>query len=102
MGTNYYAKVGKEKIHIGKSSYGWTFCFHATDTIKSYEEWIKFIENNDIKIIDEYFEEFDLMFFVKLVESKRDAKRNHAREFSHEDGSYLDSDGNSMSPGEFS
>ena len=102
MNFTHYAKVGKEQIHIGKSSYGWTFCFHATDTIKSYKEWLIFLINNDAKIIDEYDKEVHLSEFAVLVDSKRDAKRNHAREFSHDDGSYLDPDGNSMSPGEFS
>ena len=52
MGTNYYTKTDEgEELHIGKSSFGWTFSFHATDEIRSYEHWLKYLK--DRKIYDE-------------------------------------------------
>ena len=101
MGTNYYVAAGKKKIHIGKSSCGWTFSFHAMNQIVSYRDWLIHILQNDLKIVDEYNKDISFEEFVHIVESKRDAKHSHAREFSGVDGSYLDPKGNSMSPGEF-
>jgi len=107
IGTNYYARTDscktcnrqKEEIHIGKSSYGWTFSFHATDEIRSYQEWLKFLERYDVKIYDEYDEEISLKRFKEIIESKKDEKHNHAREYP--EGNYLDEEGHSMNTGDF-
>ncbi len=109
MGTNYYARedtcekcgVAKNETHIGKSSAGWTFTFHATEDIRSYKEWLMFLSQKDIKIFDEYDREVSLEEFKEMVESKRSAEHNHAKEYSN-GGSYVDKEGNSMSPHEFS
>jgi len=109
VGTNYYAmidvceKCGRagERIHIGKSSAGWTFSFHATEKIKSYADWLAFLSKKDIIIYDEYGEKISLEMFKKIIETKRSEPNNHAKEYP-ESGSYLDKDGNSMSPYEFS
>lgn len=108
MGTNYYAHYNicehchrRDIIHIGKSSAGWTFTFHATEDIKSYQDWLKFLENERAVIFDEYNENHTLSWFKDLVESKKNNQLNHAKENS-DGGSYLDHDGNSMSPYEFS
>ena len=108
MGTNYYARVMpckhcnlvKTEDHIGKSSAGWTFTFHATDEIKSYKQWLKFLKNPDTKIYDEYDRECSLEDFKHMVKVKKDAKYKHAIE--SDDDSYLDEEGNSMSPHGFS
>jgi len=108
MGTNYYAREGickecgvsKKETHIGKSSYGWTFTFHSTDEIRSYKEWIEFLSQKEVKIFNEYGDEVSLKDFKKMVSAKTDEKHNHAKEYP--EGNYLDKEGNSMSPGDFS
>ena len=75
MGTNYYLHIGpcgecgrpKEVIHIGKSSMGWTFSFHGTEEIRSYQDWIKFIEKTGGIIRDEYNEVMSLEEFKEWV-----------------------------------
>jgi len=113
MGTNYYIRYNickccnrYDEIHIGKSSYGWSFTFHALDDyiklssidpkfalldnnemqikISSYKEWKEFfqkyiIEYETVKIFDEYGTEISLEEFYKLVELKKGGK-NHAIE----------------------
>ncbi len=108
MGTNYYAKYLEcdrcnryEEIHIGKSSSGWQFSFHSNDDIRSYKEWIEFLEENNAVITDEYGDVISLKKFKELVESKQDEKHNHSEEYT-EGGSYKDDEGYSMSPYEFS
>ena len=108
MGTNYYARINickccnnpEEIIHIGKSSFGWTFTFHATDEIRNYKEWLEILCQSGTKIFDEYDREISLVDFGKLVDSKKDEKNNHAKQYS--EGSYVDKEGHSMSEGEFS
>ena len=99
MGTNYYTKTEDgEELHIGKSSCGWTFSFHATDTIKSYRQWLRYLKYN--QIYDECGEDIALKDFQRLIESKRNNKYSHAR--ACDDGSFTDEDGNSMTPDDFS
>ncbi len=112
MSTNFYARNNpcetcgrsNEEIHIGKSSCGWTFAFHATDEIRSYKEWLIFLSKKDIKIVDEYNNKWSLQEFIDLVESKRRAENNHTKACINSvyDNSYLDDEGNSMSPHDFS
>ena len=107
MGTNYYwihhecSKCGRhERTHIGKSSGGWTFTFHATDTIRSWGEWQTLLSGSGY-VIDECGEPISLSDFKELVASKLDATHNHARLYPSA-ADYLDADGHSMSEGEFS
>lgn len=113
MGTNYYLRYNickccnrYNEIHIGKSSYGWSFTFHAPDEyinastldpkiallddheiqikISSYKEWKEFfqkyiIEYETAKIFDEYGTEISLEEFYDMVEIKKGGK-NHAHE----------------------
>ena len=109
VGTNYYARPckicghSKQVIHIGKSSAGWTFTFHATDEIKSYVQWLWFLQKDGVKIFDEYDKEISLKKFRKMVKEKRDAPHNHAKECNDPyDHSFLDDEENSFSEGEFS
>ena len=109
MGTNYYANVNiceccdeaKETIHIGKSSAGWTFSFHSTDEIASYKEWLKVLSGSNTRIKNEYNEIVSLTKFKKMIETKRDAPNNHARDVGT-DLDFRDEEGNSFSEGEFS
>lgn len=127
MGTNYYHEkplvsahpcpcCGKRlhcedcdpnegRTHIGKSSSGWTFTFHATDTIRSYADWLKVLEAGG-EIVNEYGDVLPLADFKELVERKRTAKRNHTiycrNAYPGLGGNFLDPDGHSFSEGEFS
>jgi hypothetical protein len=108
MGTNYYARehickcCGKadKETHIGKASFGWTFSFQATDEIRSYKEWLLFLQSDDIKIFNEYGEEVSLIQFMEIVECHKSANYNHTKEYP--EGSFLDEDGNSFTKGDFS
>ena len=118
MGTNYYARYNVcehckryDQIHIGKASVGWQFTFHATEEIKSWQDWFIFLFKPDVYIFDEYNEKVTLDNFRELVASKQKPEfLNHAKEaikrkatdpFWKDEESYLDPEGYSMSPGEF-
>ena len=121
MGTNYYLRLNAcskcghsdAEVHIGKSSMGWTFTFHATDVsspvgqIRSEDGWRDATLRG--RIFNEYGEEMLDGVFWRLVDSKRDAKFNHAVEekkngngYGGDRASFLDDKGNSFSPYEFS
>lgn len=107
MGTNYYARYEicescdrYEEEHIGKSSAGWTFSFHATDEIRSYVDWLTFLNDKDVKIFDEIGAEISLQDFKKMVETKQKEERNHAPIYT--EGSFKDDEGHSFSEDEFS
>ncbi len=107
MGTNFYAREeicdkcnhAKKETHIGKSSFGWTFSFHATDDIRSAKEWFMFLSQKDVKIFDEYDREISFIDFAELVNSKKKEPNNHTEE--HPEGNFLDDELNSMNPMEF-
>lgn len=120
MGTNYYWHREKKDacphcghtpgpyapIHIGKSSAGWTFSFHATGGLRSWKRWRRFLETEKGEIRDEYGKHVPLEIFIKLVVEKQgvlDNKR-HAEESRRwsDYNSYLDEDGFSFSEGDFS
>lgn len=125
MGTNYYAhleycdKCGRADIHhIGKSSAGWTFSFHAIDnfltlTISSWKDWQSILGEPTTKIFDEYGDSITFEAFRELVEKKKGEKYNHAKEcrdgnseimgpYCSAQGQFLDDEGNSFSEGKFS
>ncbi len=66
MGTNYYwinnvckhCNKGSEKIHIGKSSYGWCFSINTVPeySINSLADWVQRWETPHSIIKDEYGE----------------------------------------------
>lgn len=112
MGTNYYARVDPCKccnmsdtvFHIGKSSYGWTFSFHALNDyyygeIKSAKEWFKFLNKRNVKIFDEYKEEVSLKELKELINLKKNEPNNHAKLYP--ENCFLDAEGNSFSGEEF-
>ena len=109
MGTNYYVVENiceccnryDEKIHIGKSSHGWTFSFHSTFDCKSLTQWLEYLA--DKTIYNEYEEEITYDEFTQLVLSKRIEKNNHAIvcKDNEYDKSFLDNEGNSFTEGYF-
>lgn len=81
MGTNYYTRVNEckycnrfEEIHLGKSSFGWKFCFNLNGKkyYSDFEELKDFIKNKVIK--DEYGNEIDYDSFIDLIEEKQNDK----------------------------
>jgi len=127
MGTNYYwhpkpnpcptcGHDPTEPIHIGKSSFGWTFSFHGTTEdenryeglplIRSYKDWLHIFERPGV-IMDEYGDECSIEDFKALVEKKSNAEHNHTKycELTHPSlgiRNWLDEEGHSFSEGEFS
>ena len=77
MGTNYYVAKNKceccnrydTEYHIGKSSMGWAFTFHGYpwNKLRSWKEWKEFLK--DQIIMDEYGDQKDYDWFVKMVET---------------------------------
>ena len=59
MGRNFYLKIeteaGIERLHIGKSSYGWAFTLHVIPEkgLTSLRAWRNFIMGGNKKIVDE-------------------------------------------------
>lgn len=106
MGTNYYHHEevcdhcghAKSVTHIGKSSVGWTFIFHGTNEIRSYQDWLTRLRAGG-RIVDEYGRVVPLDEFEKLVAAKKDGS-NHA--INYPSGSWLDQEGHGFSGGEFS
>ena len=98
MGTNYYlVKNGPtcaDPVHIGKSSYGWLFCFQETHACNAYEvswhTWTQVkaelkrltVDCTDYVIIDEYDRVISYDDFVALVESiQNDPESQNPRNF---------------------
>jgi hypothetical protein len=108
MGTNYYAVNPKcdhcghkpELLHIGKSSCGWTFSFHATKELRSWKEWKEYLKDREIE--DECGEIILLSSLVETVLRKVNEKYSHAKSFPDDGRSFLDPEGHSFSEGEFS
>lgn len=108
MGTNFYAREeicktcghAKKEIHIGKSSFGWTFSFHASEEMRSAKLWYMFLSQKDVKIFDEYDREISFEDFKNYIDSKKKEKHNHAKEYP--EGCFIDQEGNSFSEREFS
>jgi hypothetical protein len=135
MGTNYYVKdknliecshkdqydeefcwdcynTGYKMLHIGKSSYGWTFTWHCIveENLCSSLEWYEYLK--DSEIWNEYGERVELSTLLELIKSKETSEKNHTiycrnsdeistRRHGIED-CYLDPWGHSFSKGEFS
>jgi hypothetical protein len=58
-----------ERIHIGKSSVGWKFLFHASDKVQSFED-VKRLLAAGGRLVDEYGKEHAVDEFVRMVEFK--------------------------------
>lgn len=83
MGTNYYAIKKKPSlyssiIHIGKSSFGWKFLFRGyldegeeCLNIKSLNDWKKYLDNDELIILNEYDQEISYNDFFDMIEKKQ-------------------------------
>ncbi len=116
MGTNYYMRYKSktceccnrtdEEVHIGKSSYGWTFSFRGyrercnNPIIKSVKDWAEILEDEDTLIVNEYQETVSKDEFWKMIYSKENEKYNHA--LLYPNGNWIDDLMNSFSGSDFS
>lgn len=91
MGTNYYANFNvcktcnkpDERVHIGKSSFGWPFCFRMyrndwelptifpKQRIDDTDDWREVLSHQDIKIVDEYGRHEEVETFWHDVDVKQ-------------------------------
>lgn len=91
MGTNYYAvfnacphcKAG-EREHIGKSSLGWEFSFHGTESIRMWSTWKERLSEPDTLIEDEYGSEISYQDFVTKVEASKG--KTNTVDYLHQEG----------------
>lgn len=115
MGTNYYHRrdvcptCGKpdEIVHIGKASAGWTFSFHGTEEIRSWQEWREVLRSGG-EIRDEYGDVVSLERMEALVADRQHNDLNHTTycQREHPDHAradcWLDPEGHSFQRNEFS
>lgn len=112
MGMNYYHRMNEcafckryDEIHIGKSSFGWSFAFQGYPDgpiiiIKSYQDWLIVLKVVG-DIYNEEGNEISVEEFKAMVESKRTAEHNQAIDHpsSHD---WLDPEGYAFCDLEFS
>lgn len=80
MGTNYYA-VRKEpclynrEIHLGQSRGGCLFLFHETNDIRTFPQFVKWLEDNvdtgKWVLFDEYNRQVTKKELLNLIERKQ-------------------------------
>ena len=83
MGTNYYLVKKEdtcptcghieEKLHIGKSSYGWVFSLHVIPDkeITSLEDWIKLFNSTEYRIRNEYLQDITKEEMLKIIMNRK-------------------------------
>lgn len=108
MGTNYYAQMpggsvedDTDRLHIGKKSAGWAFCFNSTSwwddeeeeeiSLRTLEQWRCFLEPISTNIYsfpikDEYGDAIPYERFLEMVIHSKVAHNRH----DHEPWSYTD------------
>lgn len=116
MGTNYYIRPNvcehcgcskEDRIHIGKSSAGWKFCFNGMER-KTKAEWFEFLENNKNNIYDEYGRKEDLEKLKEFINSKAEGlddssyMKIHPEQYLYRCQEEWTEDGVRFYPGEFS
>lgn len=83
MGTNYYLRRHSpatgpivEDIHIGKSSYGWTFalCLHPEYGINELSDWVKLFNAKGSIIYDEYGKTITPEVLLNVVTNRGDGR----------------------------
>ena len=82
MGTNYYAvSVGQgvsseSRIHIGKSSFGWTFALHIHPELRIFQlsDWEAAFQTHDI--YDEYVELISAAKMMDIITNRSFERKN--------------------------
>ncbi len=83
MSTNYYFHKpdeapcgacgrGHDPLHIGKSSFGWTFALHVIPELglNDWPDWERFLRDTDGEIRDEYQETLSLDDLREIVTNR--------------------------------
>lgn len=101
IGTNYYVyiepcekcHVPKEKIHIGKQSWGWSFLFH--NHFSSKKEWISFLSEEPHKdnIYNEYEDHVPLEVLLETIEVSKDRGSHYSSKEDEHMAQRLDEEG---------
>ena len=126
MGTNYYLRTDvcphcnreRERVHVGKSSFGWPFLFRGyrewppdgvPHPITSASEWVQFIAQSiaeGAQLVDEYGGRQDVAQFWDMVEAKRGETRgpDNDRSYCHGErkSEWFDAEGYRFCDSEFS
>lgn len=85
MGTNYYGRLKKpikrvvkdyQEFHIGKSSYGWKFCFQKSEYFKDFKEFKKWLKDDNFEVIDEYGKKQNKEEFLQFILEKQNERNN--------------------------
>lgn len=99
MGTNYYGRLKKpkrkiyldyEEFHIGKSSCGWKFCFQKGKHFKNFDEFKKWLDDDNFVIFDEYERKVDKKTFLEMIINKQKDKesQSHCDEYTENINGY--------------
>lgn len=99
MSTNFYAHPrntkfwGTDPIHIGKSSGGWSFLWHAIPSagLTSVEAWVDLLLSASTRITDEYGRKYSFFQFIGEVRSTDESSSGPRELYS---GQYVDKFGN--------
>lgn len=80
MGCNYYARINpcptcghsREKLHIGKSSWGWAFTLHVIpeEGINTLEDWERILSGENVGIYDEYGDNVSLADLLDTIKDR--------------------------------
>jgi len=95
MGINYYARYNicpqcgrYDELHICKFSLGWKPLFQAYREerwgveIRSFRDWVKFLKQPDVKIVDQYGGEIKKEDFIRMCKERQKSEKSIR---SHED-----------------
>lgn len=82
MGTNYYLETDfcptcghpRQRIHIGKLSCGWVFCFQKYPDADTLKKW--FNKLNKGKIVTEYDELYTLDKFKTIIQQTKNNRHS--------------------------
>ncbi len=108
MSTAYYAhlnvcphcEVG-EVVHLGQSAIGRTFLFHATDSLRSWEDWKIELRRSTTRILNEYGERIQFEGFEDMVKKMQHGNHRSAKDHLNA-GGFLDPEGFAFYDGDFS
>ena len=68
MGTNYYAHVDGDRLHLTKTSGGWKPALHwHPDRYTTPDEFFDFVMDPSVTIVDEYGRTWSKRLFVEKV-----------------------------------
>lgn len=97
MGTNYYLITsacphcgrGDERLHIGKSSYGWCFALHVIDEawvepedrIAILDDWRKRWSAPGTRIVDEYGGVISTETMERIITERKGKPKDYPNEF---------------------